>query len=111
MKILFITSIIILIGYSVFSQTHLYENPKFDEIAKNHQIIGIIPFKASVTLRPKQMKDITPEQLNRMEKSEEKNKVIVEEKICKCKYYTLEEIFYLNMNVRKCPRCKKVINS
>ncbi len=25
---------------------------------------------------------------------------------CNCKNYTLEEIFYLQMNVNKCPRCK-----
>lgn len=38
-------------------------------------------------------------------KSEEKNKVFAKEKICKCMNYTLEEIFYLRMNVHKCPRC------
>ena len=59
-----------LFSVSVFSQTNLYENPDFDRIAKRHKIIGIIPFKTTVTLRPKQMKDITPEQLDRMEKSE-----------------------------------------
>lgn len=25
--------------------------------------------------------------------------------VCKCKNYTLREIFYLKMNVDKCPRC------
>lgn len=58
------------ISISIFAQTNLYENPDFDKIVKRHKVIGIIPFKASVTLRPKQMKDITPEQLDRMEKSE-----------------------------------------
>ena len=55
---------------SIISQTNLFENPDFDKIAKDHKVIGVIPFKASVTLRPKQMKDITSEQLERMEKSE-----------------------------------------
>ena len=73
MKKEFLSTIICLISLTVFSQTHLYENPRFDEIAKNHKIIGIIPFKVSVTLRPKQMKDITPEQLDRIEKSEGEN--------------------------------------
>jgi len=54
----------------LFAQTHLYENPDFDAIAKDHKLIAIMPFKASVTLRPKQMKDISPEQLDRMEKAE-----------------------------------------
>lgn len=52
------------------AQTHLYENPDFDNIAKEHKIIAIVPFKTQVTLRPKQMKDMTSEQLHRMEKSE-----------------------------------------
>ncbi|MDY0104154.1 MAG: hypothetical protein RBS07_14555 [Lentimicrobium sp.] len=70
MKKLLLTPVLCLIGIMTFSQTHLYENPRFDEIAATHQIIGIIPFKASVTLRPKQMKDITTEQLAKMEKAE-----------------------------------------
>lgn len=52
------------------AQTNLYENPDFDRIAKDHKIIGVIPFKASVTLRPKQMKDMTTEQLEKMEVAE-----------------------------------------
>ncbi len=59
-----------LFSLSVFAQTHLYENPNFEQIAKDHKIIAIIPFESSVTLRPKQMKNISPEQLDRMEKSE-----------------------------------------
>ncbi|NJN49914.1 MAG: hypothetical protein HC798_00510 [Polaribacter sp.] len=44
------------IGFTkIQSQTNLYENPKFDEIAKTHKNIAILPFKASVKLRPKQM--------------------------------------------------------
>lgn len=61
---------ILFIGVTAFGQTNLYENPDFDKIARRHKIIGIIPFKASVTLRPKQMKDISPEQLDKMEQSE-----------------------------------------
>lgn len=71
-RIAFILVALLFTGLTAYSQTHLYENPAFDEIAKDHQIIGIIPFKASVTLRPKEMKDMTPEQLERMEKSEGK---------------------------------------
>ncbi len=56
--------------FSVLAQTHLYENPAFDKIAEEHQIIAVVPFDATVSLRPKQMKDISPEQLQRMEQSE-----------------------------------------
>jgi len=70
MKKLLLFTLIIFSSNLIFSQTNLFENPDFDEIAKDHKIIGVIPFKTSITLRPKQMKDITPEQLERMEKSE-----------------------------------------
>lgn len=53
-----------------YAQTHLYENPDFDRLTASHEIIAIVPFKTSVTLRPKQMKDITPEQLQKMEEAE-----------------------------------------
>lgn len=61
---------LLLMSISTVAQTNLYENPEFDNIAKKHEIIGIIPFDASVKLRPRQMKDMTSEQLDRMEKSE-----------------------------------------
>lgn len=53
-----------------FSQTNLYENPEFDRIAQEHQEIAIIPFRTSLTLGPLQMRDISTEQLARMEESE-----------------------------------------
>ena len=68
-KIIFL---FLLFGFSLsgFSQTNLYENPEFDEIAKSHNIIAVVPFKTQVKLRPKQMKDMTTEQLHRLEKAE-----------------------------------------
>ena len=70
MRKLVLSLLISFLTISIYAQTHLYENPKFDEISKDHKIIALMPFTASVNLRPKQMKDITPEQLARMEKSE-----------------------------------------
>lgn len=55
---------------TINAQTNLYENPAFDEIAKTHKIIAVVPFKTQVELRPKQMKDMTEEQLHRLEKAE-----------------------------------------
>lgn len=52
------------------AQTNLYENPEFDNIAQNHEKIAILPFSAKVSLRPKQMKDMTPEQLHDLELKE-----------------------------------------
>ncbi|PIB28423.1 hypothetical protein BFP77_09615 [Maribacter sp. 4U21] len=60
----------LLFPISILAQTSLYENPDFDDIAKSHKIIAMVPFKTQVKLRPKQMKDMTDEQLDRLEKSE-----------------------------------------
>lgn len=68
-KILF--SILTLIFISnLNAQTNLYENPKFDSIAKSHKIIAVVPFKTQVKLRPKQMKDMDDKKLHRLEKAE-----------------------------------------
>lgn len=55
---------------TAMAQTHLYEHPKFDSISKNHKTIAIIPFKTQVKLRPKQMKDVSEEQLAQLENNE-----------------------------------------
>lgn len=60
----------LLFPISILAQTSLYENPDFDNIATSHKIIAMVPFKTQVKLRPKQMKDMTDEQLDRLEKSE-----------------------------------------
>ncbi|PTM07295.1 MAG: hypothetical protein DA407_10600 [Bacteroidetes bacterium] len=70
MKKLILSFVFICFIMSSFSQTNLYENPEFDAIAKTHKIIAIVPFKTQVKLRPKQMKDMNEEQLNRLEKAE-----------------------------------------
>ncbi|MAO38023.1 MAG: hypothetical protein CMP12_19335 [Zunongwangia sp.] len=60
----------ILVGATVEAQTNLFEHPDFETIAKDHKSIAIIPFSAKVSLRPKQMKEITAEQLKEMEMHE-----------------------------------------
>lgn len=67
------TLISILVNLAAFSQTSLYVNPDFANISNGHKIIGIMPFKASVKLRPKQMKEITFRQLVSMERAESKS--------------------------------------
>src|SRR5690606_31004735 len=54
-----------------YSQTReIYVNPNFSSLAKDHKVLAILPFKAIVKLRPKQMKSITPEQLEQLQKDE-----------------------------------------
>jgi len=67
---LFFFSIVLTSSISLTAQTHLYENPEFEAIAKNHKSIAICPFKTTISLRPKQMKETTPEQLKTMELNE-----------------------------------------
>ena len=51
-------------------QTNFYEDPSFETIALTHDIIAILPFDATVTLRPRDMRDMSTEQLERMETAE-----------------------------------------
>ncbi|MFI0430401.1 hypothetical protein [Mariniflexile sp. HMF6888] len=70
MKKILVSFLLFAFIQNVLAQTNLYENPNFDAIASTHKIIAIVPFKTQVKLRPKQMKDMSAEQLNRVEKSE-----------------------------------------
>jgi hypothetical protein len=70
MKKTLFTTILMLIGVMVFAQTRLYVNPKFSQIAKNQKIIAIIPFSTTIQLRPRQMRNTSPEQLKTMEMNE-----------------------------------------
>lgn len=70
MKKTLLLSLTLLMGFVAFAQTSLYENPKFDAIAEGHESIAIIQFKTQVNLRPKQMKDMTPDKMVRLEQAE-----------------------------------------
>ena len=70
MKKLLLSFLLLAFINNVMAQTNLYENPNFDEISQSHKIIAVVPFKTQVKLRPKQMKDMSTEQLNRIERSE-----------------------------------------
>ena len=62
----------VLIVMSAQSQTSFYEHPEFARRATTHEGIAILPFDVSVTLRPKEMKDMTADQLATMAESESK---------------------------------------
>lgn len=70
MKKFFLLLLFVSFVSNIQSQSKLYENPKFDSIAKSHKTIAIIPFKAQVKLRPRQLKNMTNEQLHDLEKAE-----------------------------------------
>jgi len=54
----------------VFSQTKLYVHPDADTYVANTKTIAILPMKVQVKLRPKELKDFTPEQIVEMGKNE-----------------------------------------
>ena len=61
---------ITLVGYS---QTKLYVHPDAATYVSNTKTIALIPLATSVKLRPKELKDFTPEQVTEMEKTEALN--------------------------------------
>lgn len=52
------------------AQTKLYQHPDFDQLTKDHKLVAILPFDAKVSLRPKQMKELSAEQFADMQKNE-----------------------------------------
>ena len=70
MKNILLTLVFVILSITSMAQTHLYEHPNFEQITANHKTIGILPFKTSITLRPKDMKSMTNEQIIKMEEDE-----------------------------------------
>ena len=67
-KVLFLLSFFV--TTTLFAQTKLYVHPDADTYVKNTKTIAILPLKVQVKLRPKQLKDFTPEQITQMGKDE-----------------------------------------
>lgn len=59
-----------LISFVCYSQTKLYVHPNAESYALQTKSIAILPLKVQVKLRPKQLKDFSPEQIVQMEKDE-----------------------------------------
>lgn len=65
---LFVLMITTVIGYA--QTREIYVHPDFNTLAKDHKTIAILPFKVIMKLRPKQMEQMTPEQLAQLQKDE-----------------------------------------
>ena len=61
------------IGTTLMAQTKLYVHPDADTYVAETNMIAILPLKTEVKMRPKQLKDFTPEQIVKMEKDEALN--------------------------------------
>ena len=66
--LLFVLTVSTLFGYA--QTREIYVNPEFNTLAKDHKTIAILPFKVIMKLRPKQMEQMTPEQLAQLQEDE-----------------------------------------
>jgi len=73
MKKLVLVFFIIFPLASAKAQTRLFVDPEFQRIGNNHRIIAVIPFRVSISLRPKQMEALKEGQLERMKEDESRN--------------------------------------
>ena len=62
--------LIFVFSANIYSQTKLYVHPDGDNYAANTETIALLPLKVQVKLRPKQLKDFTPEQIVEMQEAE-----------------------------------------
>lgn len=58
---------------SINAQTRLFVDPNFSSVGNNHKTIAVIPFETSISLRPKQMKELHEGELEKMEERESKD--------------------------------------
>lgn len=70
MKKLILLTILSLCSYVMIGQTNLYQHEEFDSITKDHKIIAIVPFKTTVKLRPKKLKELKEGDLEKIERAE-----------------------------------------
>lgn len=54
----------------LFAQKEIYLNPEFQNYARDHKTIAILPFSAKINMRPKQMATMSPESLEKLQLAE-----------------------------------------
>lgn len=74
MKAKILTFLFFLTVIAGYSQTkEIYTNPDFAQIAKDQKVLAILPFKASVKLRPNQIEKMGKEQYDKLQIEEGKS--------------------------------------
>lgn len=68
-KLLFVLAFVVSV-IQVSAQTKLYLNPKAEIYAQETKSIAILPLKVQINLRPREQREITPEQMIEMRKNE-----------------------------------------
>lgn len=69
-KNIFLLLLFIAVIPSFDAQTRLTVHPDFAKYGNDHQTIAVIPFKTTISLRPKQMKNLKEGQLEKMQEDE-----------------------------------------
>lgn len=62
-----------IVSLATFGQNTFYVIPNFASIGNDHKIIAVIPFKTTISLRPKQMQKLKDGELNKMQMDESLN--------------------------------------
>ncbi|MFZ5998995.1 MAG: hypothetical protein ACOYW3_00670, partial [Bacteroidota bacterium] len=67
------TLLLALVALISNAQTRLFVDPNFGRIANQHKIIAVVPFRTTISLRPKQMAVLKEGQLEKMQEDESRN--------------------------------------
>jgi hypothetical protein len=69
-----ILSVILITSASIsYGQTRLFVEPEFSKYGNDHKIIAVIPFKTTISLRPKQMNKLKEGEIEKMQENESYN--------------------------------------
>lgn len=68
-----LTLSLLLVSFFSYSQTKLFVHPDAEDYVKKTNLLAVLPLSTEIKLRPKELKDFTPEQLSEMEKDEAMN--------------------------------------
>lgn len=73
MKKSWFTFSLLLLVVVASGQTRLFVEPTFSTIARDHKIIAIVPFRATISLRPNQMASLKEGQLEKMQEEQSRD--------------------------------------
>ena len=68
-----LTLSLLIVSFFSYSQTKLFVHPDAEDYVKKTNLLAVLPLSTEIKLRPKELKDFTPEQLSEMEKDEAMN--------------------------------------
>lgn len=73
MKKIILSIVLIISFFCSYGQTRLFVDPEFSKHGNDHEIIAVIPFETTISLRPKKMKELKKGQLEKMQQNESYN--------------------------------------